>query len=119
MIDVLLVDDEKHFLRDLAEGLRFQSKKMNIITACSGKAALEMLKTVLVDVIVTDLNMPGMDGYELLEQLQKSRPSVPVIVMSAYAKSSVEQRLQGKRLAEYIEKPLDLARVAKAILAAA
>ncbi len=119
MIDVLLIDDEKHFLRDLAEGLRLHSKKLNVITAENGSTALEMLKTVLVDVVVTDLNMPGMDGYELMKRLQRLRPSVPVIVMSAYARSSVDQRLQGLRLAEYIEKPLDLNRVAEAILAAA
>ncbi len=119
MIDVLLIDDEKHFLRDLAEGLRLHSKKMNIITAQNGIEALEILRTVLVDVVVTDLNMPGMDGYELTQRLQTLHPSVPVIVMSAYARSTVDQRLQGVHLAEYIEKPLDLGRVAEAIAAAA
>lgn len=119
MIDVLLIDDEKHFLRDLAEGLRIQSNKLNVITARDGSTALEMLNTVFVDVVVTDLNMPGMDGYELMKRLHQQHPSISVIVMSAYTRASVDQRLQGMRLAEYIEKPLDLGRVAEAILAAA
>jgi two-component system NtrC family response regulator len=119
MIDVLLIDDEKHFLHDLADGLRLYSNKINVITAENGRIALEILKTALIDVVVTDLNMPGMDGYELLRKLQMIKPKIPVIVMSAYARSSVEQRLQGTQLAEYLEKPLDLGAVAEAILAAA
>jgi hypothetical protein len=53
MLDVLLVDDETHFLKSLAEGLRLYSKKLHVITADNGKKAVEILNTAVVDVVVT------------------------------------------------------------------
>jgi two-component system response regulator YesN len=117
MMDVLLIDDEKPFLRDLAEGLRLYSKKIQVITADNAKKALEMITTAVIDVVVTDLNMPGMNGFELLAQLQRIRPEVPFIIMSANTRASVEDRLEGIRIFNYLEKPLDLHEIAEAILA--
>jgi len=119
MIDVLLIDDERHFLTSLAEGLELYSKRLNIITADTGDKALQILKTAVMDVVVTDLNMPGMTGYELLNQIRMTHPYVPVIIMSANCQSSVANRLSGLRIAQYIEKPLDLGDMANAILSAA
>lgn len=117
MVDVLLIDDETHFLRSLAEGLHLYSKKLTIITADGGKKALEILNTAVVDVVVTDLNMSGMDGFELLRQIQQVRPRMPVIIMSAYARPSVEARLKDLQFTEYLEKPLNLDEIGRAILA--
>lgn len=119
MIDVLLIDDERHFLTSLSEGLQLFSKRLNVITTDNGEKALHILKTAVIDVVVTDLNMPGMSGYELLRKLRQDHPSVPVIIMSANTRSSVEDRLTGLRITEYIEKPLDLGEMTKAILSAA
>ncbi len=119
MVDVLLIDDETHFLRDFAEGLRLSSKRMQVVTADNAEKALEILRTAEMDVVVTDLNMPGMDGYELVAQLQQIRPNVPVIILSAYSRASVESRLNGLRFARYVEKPLDLDQIVNTILAVA
>jgi len=116
MRNVLLVDDETHFLKSLAEGLRLYSKKLQVITADNGKKAVEILKTTVVDVVVTDLRMPCMDGYEFLSYMQLHHPHVPVIIMSACAQASVEPQLKGLRFARYIEKPSDLDEIAHAIL---
>ena len=116
MVDVLLIDDEKHFLKDLAEGLSLYSKKIQVLTADNAKKALEMINTAVIDVVVTDLNMPGMNGFELLTLLQRIRPDVPFIVMSANARESVEDRLEGIRIFSYLEKPLDLREIAESIL---
>ncbi len=117
MADVLLIDDEAHYLKSLAEGLRFYSTKLNIITADNGKKAIEILSTAAVDVVVTDLNMPGMNGYEFLHYLQQTHPRLPVIIMSACSQASVEANLKDLRFAQYIEKPLNLGDIARAILA--
>jgi len=116
MVDVLLIDDEKSFLKDLAEGLSLYSKKIQVITADNAKKALEMINTAVIDIVVTDLNMPGMNGFELLTQLQRTRPDVPFIIMSANARVSVEDRLAGLRISKYLEKPLALQEIAEAIL---
>jgi DNA-binding NtrC family response regulator len=119
MLDVLLVDDETHFLKSLAEGLRLYSKKLHVITADNGKKAVEILNTAVVDVVVTDLRMPCMDGYEFLRYMQLHHQLVPVIIMSACAQASVESQLKGLRFVRYIEKPSDLDEIAHAILATA
>jgi DNA-binding NtrC family response regulator len=116
MADVLLIDDEEHYLKSLAEGLRLYSKKLNIITADNGKKAIEILSTTAVDVVVTDLNMPGMNGYEFLHHLQLTHPDLPVIIMSACSQASVDAHLKNLRFAQYIEKPLNLDDIARAIL---
>ena len=116
MIDVLLIDDEKPFLKDLAEGLCLYSKTIQVITADNAKKALEMINTAVLDVVVTDLNMPGMNGFELLRQLQRKRSDVPFIIMSAHTRASVEDRLEGVKVFSYLEKPLDLHEIAEVIL---
>jgi len=116
MVDVLLIDDERPFLKDLAEGLHLYSKKIQVITADNARKALEMISTAVIDVVVTDLNMPGMNGFELLAQLQRTRPEVPFIIMSANTRASVEDRLEGIEIFSYLEKPLDLHEIAEVIL---
>jgi two-component system response regulator YesN len=118
MLNVLLVDDETHFLKSLAEGLRLYSNKLKVLTADNGKKAVEILKTTVVDVVVTDLRMPCMDGYEFLSFMQLHYPHVQVIIMSACAQASVEPQLKGLRFVRYIEKPSDLDEIAQAILTA-
>jgi DNA-binding NtrC family response regulator len=116
VVNVLLIDDEAPFLRELAEGLRLSSKSMRVVTADNAGKALEILNTALMDVVVTDLNMAGMDGYELLALLRERHPNVPVIIMSAYSRASSEKRLKDLRYMEYVEKPVDLDEIAKTIL---
>ena len=119
MIDVLLIDDERHFLASLSEGLQLFSKRLNVITTDNGEKAMQILKTAVIDVVVTDLNMPGMSGYELLRKLRQDHPGMPVIIMSANTRTSVEDRLAGLTITQYIEKPLDLGEMTNAILSAA
>ncbi len=116
MVDVLLIDDEATYLKSLAEGLRLCSKHLHVITANSSKKAIEILNTAAVDVVVTDLNMPGMSGYEFLNWLEWKHPRMPVIIMSACAQSIAGVHLKNLRFIQYIEKPLDLDEVARAIL---
>jgi YesN/AraC family two-component response regulator len=115
-IDALLIDDEAPFLNDLAEGLRLNSKRLQVITASNGKMALDMLRTCKFDVVLTDLNMPGMNGYQVLQEVERRHPGTPVIIMSAYSRNSVADRLEGLRFTGYLEKPLDLREVTEAIL---
>ena len=115
-VDVLLIDDEAPFLSDLAEGLSLNSQRLQVITASTAEKALEMLRTCKFDVVLTDLNMPGMNGYQVLQEVEQRHPGIPVIVMSAYSRNSVEDRLANLRFTGYLEKPLDLHEVTEAIL---
>lgn len=118
MKDVLLVDDESSFLRSLAEGLALYTGTLNVITAENGKKAMEILKTAVVDVVVTDLKMPVMDGFELLQYVRQKHPDTRVIVMTALDGAEVGQRLNDLGVTCCLEKPLDFREIAHKILTA-
>ncbi len=118
-VDVLIVDDETVYLKSLAEGLHQYAREYNIITANSGEQALAVLRTVMVDVVVADLSMPGMDGYELLQRLRQLHPGVQPVVMSSHAWTDAENRLKGLRFVQYVEKPATLQEIINAISGAA
>jgi YesN/AraC family two-component response regulator len=114
--DILLVDDETPFLNSLVEGLRIYAGNLNIITAENGKKAMEILKTIAVDLVITDLKMPVMDGFELLEYLKTERPGTRVMVMSMLDSPEIQARLKGLGVNQFIEKPIDFRAIINKIL---
>jgi len=115
---VLIVEDEKTFQLTLLDGLRKYEQDFRVLTAENGKVAREVLETLPVDLVVTDLKMPGMDGFELLSLIRKNHPYVPVIVMTAFGNSELEKWLQSVGVFAYLEKPIDFAELTNKILSA-
>jgi CheY-like chemotaxis protein len=115
---VLIVDDEKPFLLSLADGLAAYAKDFEVITALNGKEAVKVLDSTGVDLVVTDLRMPKMDGFELLAHMSGSYPDIPVIVMTAYGTPEIEERLQAMGTFYYLEKPLEFTVLADKIVEA-
>lgn len=103
---ILIVDDEKPFLLSLQEGLSDQPE-YQVLTALNGQEALEVLKQHKIDLLVTDLKMPVLDGFGLLAQMSGKYPGIPVIVMTAFGTAEIEQRLKQIDNFYYLEKPLD------------
>ena len=87
---ILIVDDEQSMCQFLSVLLRRDGYE--VLTAKSGAKALEIVDGNAPDLVITDLNMPGMDGIQLLEQLKKRDETMPVIIMTAYAsqKSAID-----------------------------
>jgi DNA-binding response OmpR family regulator/predicted regulator of Ras-like GTPase activity (Roadblock/LC7/MglB family) len=104
---VLIVDDEALFTRSLAEGLPALDPSLEVSTAEDGRAALEALAQGPIDLVVTDLQMPVMDGFELLARMSRQHPEVPVLVMTAFGTAETEARLRTLGLPDFIEKPVD------------
>jgi CheY-like chemotaxis protein len=104
----LIVDDEKLFLRSLSECLKTSGGNLHVCTAENGAEALRVLASEHVDVVVTDLKMPVMDGFQLLSHLREIHPYTPVIVMSASINPETERRLCALGVSHCIEKPLDV-----------
>jgi len=111
---VLIVDDEEGFLQSLCDGFS-SSKRIVIFTALNGKEALEILDKKPIDLVVTDLFMPVMDGFELIGEMNKRHPDIPVIVMSAFLNNDTEQRLAALGVVGFLEKPLDFEDFARRI----
>ncbi len=116
MKKVLIVDDEKSFLLSLQDGLQMHAEKFSIVTANNGLEAIKLLEESFFDLLITDLEMPEMNGFELLAWVTQKVPQLPVIVMTAFGTPEIESRLADFEALQYLEKPLDLYTLERAIL---
>lgn len=105
MKKVLIVDDEPAVLFALSEALADRRRGVKVATAANGQEAVAILESEKVDLVVTDLRMPEMDGFELLAWLRRGFPHLPVIVMTAFG-AETAARLDGSP--EVLEKPFDV-----------
>lgn len=103
---VLLIDDEVEFLGNLSE--RMEIRGMNVTTADTADKAVTALDTNDFDAIVLDLQMPDMNGIELLKVIKKSRPEMQVILLSG--KATLEAGVEAMKLGamDFMEKPADI-----------
>jgi DNA-binding NtrC family response regulator len=104
--EVLLVDDEVEFLETLLK--RMKKRDVNVLGVRSGEEALGLLEQHLVDVVVLDVKMPGMDGIQTLRELKRQHPIVEVIMLTGHA--SLEVAIEGMELGafDYLMKPVDI-----------
>ncbi len=105
METILIVDDEKNYLVVLETLLG--SEGYEIVTSESGRTASRMLQEGDIDLLLTDMKMPGMSGMELLEQVKKIKPEVPVIMMTAYGTIEMAVEAIKKGAYDYITKPFE------------
>ncbi|MBL7217742.1 MAG: sigma-54-dependent Fis family transcriptional regulator, partial [Desulfobacteraceae bacterium] len=103
METILIVDDEKNYLVVLEALLGEEGYE--IVTANDAKAALATVREADLDLIITDMKMPGMSGMELLEQCKKMKPELPVIMMTAFGTIEMAVEAMKKHAYDYIEKP--------------
>lgn len=116
--NILIVDDEKPFLLSLKDGLGIHAAEYNVLLALNGKQAIEILKSVKIDLLVTDLKLPVLDGFGLLAFVSRQFPKLPVIVMTAFGTPEIEARLSRMDSLTYLEKPLDFEVLTKNIQSA-
>ncbi len=105
METVLIVDDEKNYPLILAAVL--EEEGFETMTANSGQEAIEILSNSDVDLVLTDMKMPSMDGIELLENVKAKDPELPVIMMTAYGTVEKAVEAMQKGAYNYIMKPFE------------
>src|SRR5438128_2457913 len=105
MAKLLLCDDEEPLCRGLARLLR--SISFDVVTA-DGPTGLARLNEEHFDVIVTDLRMPGVNGFEILDAARKRSPGTPVIVMSGSAEIPDAVRAMRAGARDFLIKPFEL-----------
>jgi len=102
---VLIVDDDQEMLLSLKEGLSKFDDTFSVSIAGDGTIALEKLTRHAISLVVTDLKMPGMDGFSLLSKIMESYPDIPVIIMTGYSTPEMRKMAAKGGAVRYIEKP--------------
>src|SRR3989337_3484831 len=101
---ILIVDDNKDIVEFLSEDLK---SKYSVLTAADGEVAMQILEQESVNLIVSDIMMPVMDGFELCKNVKSSfnHCHIPVILLTA--KKTLESKIDGLELGAdaYVEKP--------------
>ena len=106
MASLLIADDEKNIRSGLE--LAFEDEGYTVETAADGKEAWEKLQKNAIDLVITDLRMPEMDGYELLKRISAAYPTLPVIVLTGHGtiETAVETMRDGA--VDFFTKPVDI-----------
>jgi len=104
-IKVLIVEDDQALREALCDTVELAG--IDYLQAEDGESALEVLQQQPVDMVITDVNMPGIDGHELLSRIRQSNPVLPVMLMTAYGQ--VEKAVEAIRngAVDYLMKPFE------------
>lgn len=105
MFNILVVDDDKN-IRKLMQAV-LEAEKYKVFTACDGVQALEVLENNFVDLVILDVMMPNMDGYEFTEYIRKTNNNLPILMVSAKQLPSDKHKGFIAGTDDYITKPID------------
>jgi CheY-like chemotaxis protein len=112
-ITVLVVDDEGSLRKSIVRNLEIED--FNVLSAANGREAIEIVKAQKIDFVLSDVRMPDMDGVELLDEIRKYSPTVPIVVlMTGFAEVSKEEVLE-KGALDLIAKPFDIDAIVEVI----
>ena len=104
---ILLVDDDEALLEALPEALQLRMAGIEVDTADSGVRALDRIRDVDYDAIVSDVKMPAMDGLELLSAAKELRPGTPMLLITGHGEHDLAvQALRGGAF-DFVQKPID------------
>jgi DNA-binding NtrC family response regulator len=112
-LKILVIDDEPDMLKGFGKLLEAQGH--NPFSASDAASAARLLEEEQIDIVFTDLQMPEIDGLQVLELVQKNNPSTPVIIFSAYG--TIDRAVQAMKAGafDFIEKPFDAERISMVI----
>lgn len=105
-LKLLFVEDEKDLITIISDTLK--KLQANFLTAGNGKEALDLLEANSdIDVIITDINMPVMNGLELIAEVRKTNKELPILIMSAHTESEYMRNAEELGVTNYLLKPFD------------
>jgi two-component system, response regulator, stage 0 sporulation protein F len=115
-VSILVVDDEPDVAELFRQRFRRETRQGTYVLhyAASGEEALDKLGSGIepqLIVILSDINMPGMDGLELLAAIKQRRPDLPVMMVTAYGDDERRRRASELGAAEFLTKPVDFERL--------
>ena len=104
---ILIVDDDEALLEALPEALRLRMNGIAVDTAATAFDALERIRDVDYDAIVSDIKMPGMDGLELLTEIKQLRPGTPTLLITGHGEHDLAVRALRGGAYDFVQKPID------------
>jgi DNA-binding response OmpR family regulator len=110
-LKILLVDDEEEFVTTLAERLELRGLQSRV--ALNGEAALQMIEAETFQIVILDVMMPGIGGFEVLRRIKAQHPQLPVILLTG--RGSEKEGVKGMQLGafDYLMKPLNIEELIK------
>lgn len=108
---IILVEDEPDILIILHRLMRDLTGGYDILTVNGGAEALAQLELRPVPLVITDYNMPGMNGLQLAAAVKETSPDTRVVMITAYATPELERRAREQRIDYYLPKPFPLDRL--------
>lgn len=106
---ILVVDDQESMRVLLKDMLKVMGYEVSV--AEGGEEALTLMSGTQFDLLLTDLNMPGMDGTALLKAVKSDYPGLPVVIITGYGTFHTEKRVMREGADGYISKPCTLAKL--------
>lgn len=113
---VLIADDDAILLKRMVRALEKHRDRLAVATAVDGQAAMDVLKTQSVALLITDIQMPRVDGLQLLAHVNTHHPALPCFVMTAYGSLEMQARMP-RDLLRFFHKPFDLEEMAAEVMA--
>lgn len=115
MPKILIIEDERSIRNVLKNILTDEDKSYDVLDAEDGYKGLEIVKNTSLDLVICDIKMPGMDGVEVLEEIMKISPEVPVLMISGHGDIDTAVETIKKGAYDYISKPPDLNRLLNSV----
>ena len=112
----MLVDDEPDIVQVMKSGLELRGFQIDAFT--DPTKALEHFKPDIYDIVVTDIRMPSMDGFELHDKIREIDPGIKIYLLSAFDsyQNQTKEMYGDKRLTEFIRKPISYSALAQKLL---
>ncbi|RMF69858.1 MAG: response regulator [Calditrichaeota bacterium] len=114
---ILIVDDEEDLAWGMSKSLS-RCRNLDVRCAYDGNQALALMDNERFDLVISDLRMPGRNGFELIREIRESYPATRVIVMTAYGSEEVMERADDFGSFFYIEKPFDMGYLKQTVFSA-
>ncbi len=116
MLKVVIADDEERICRLICAIIDWQAAGFEIVgKASNGLEAIDMVKTLKPDLLITDIRMPGCDGLQLIETVKTAHPQLEIIVISGYAHFSFAQTALRFGVGDYLLKPINKAELLQTV----
>src|SRR4030043_611158 len=113
---VLIVDDEETLTWSMARSLSKDKDNYEVMIANNGREALNLLKKNKIDLVISDIRMPDINGLDLLVTIKKEYPQTKVIIMTAYGSTDVRKEANLRGSLYYVEKPFEISDLRRIII---